>query len=94
MEGGMSLTVHKQNLSLVDDQEISAPEDAEFLHVAEQHGRPTLWYRCDIDKPDRLYQIAVCGTGHECPSADEAVYVGTFLMHGGALVWHVFVKPT
>jgi hypothetical protein len=70
------------------DSALSMPVGAETLHVAEQRGRWCLWVRVDpTQRAEEVRRFRVVGTGH---SHAEGEYVGTLLMDGGALVFHVF----
>lgn len=87
------ITVRKQRLALVDVQTLSLPLDTEPLHVAEQFGELCLWYRVNTDIiATQSLQIALCGTGRPCPASLDGKYLGTALLHGGALVLHAFVR--
>jgi hypothetical protein len=65
------------------------PSGAEILHVAEQGGVPCLWARVNPlnEKTRRL--IRTFGTGHPMPDSPGA-YIGTFMLAGEALVFHVY----
>lgn len=80
-------TVYKHTLHLDDTVEVVMPQGTELLSVGEQNGMLCLWARVDTRKPkvNRMFRIA--GTGHPAPTGN---FVGTVMMHGGALVWHVF----
>lgn len=87
------ITIYKQALAVTDIQTVSLPLGAEILFAREQRDAICIWYRCDSDQVvKREVEIAVCGTGHPCPPADEARYLGSALIYGGALVFHVFER--
>jgi hypothetical protein len=67
---------------------VNLPKNASILHVAEQHGGLAFWAMVDpeAEKEDAVFRIY--GTGWEI--ADDCEYVGTFMQHGGAFVWHLF----
>lgn len=83
-------TVWKYTLRVADVQTVEAPIGGTFIHAAEQHGSICVWYRCDPSQPKAYHQIAIVGTGHSAPV--DAYHVGSILMHGGALVLHVFAR--
>lgn len=63
------------------------------VHVAAQYGDVDilqLWTEEETEEV-ALIEAQVFGTGHEYP--DNGVAVGTVLVHGGELVWHVVVFP-
>lgn len=86
------MTVWKYTLLAADLQRIEMPAGAQILHVAEQHGELCMWALVDPDEPPVAHRFTVIGTGHIAPSR-PAAYVGSALMLGGSLVWHVFEVP-
>lgn len=95
--------VYKYELRIEEDIVLTLPRGAEILHVDVQaryslsvEGKPTLapedafvWALVDpsADQVDRRFRLA--GTGHSMPD-DGLTHVGSFLMAGGALVFHLF----
>lgn len=86
----MGLTIWKVILEPADVQDIEVPEGAELLTAREQHEQLCVWFKCDPSKPPSKRRLAICGTGH--PAPEGARYVGTGLLDGGQLVFHVFEK--
>ncbi len=86
----MTLTIWKLPLKAADVQEIKIPDGALILTAREQGGDICVWFRCDPSRPAKPRTIAVCGTGHPAPSAEEARYIGTAFL--GAFVFHVFER--
>jgi hypothetical protein len=81
------ITVHKYALPIDDIVSINMPDDPEPLCVAVQHDIVVMWVRVDTDRFVKPRRFRVAGTGH----ADaDGKYVGTVLLDGGALVFHVF----
>lgn len=68
--------------------EIEMPRGATVLCVQTQNGVPCLWAEVDTYEPTVQRRIDVYETGHEVPFSSR--YVGTFQLHGGALVFHVY----
>lgn len=66
---------------------LAMPAGARVVHVGDQHGLVTLWAEVDpaADREQRLFVFV--GTGHD---ADGGEYVGSAIVGGGALVWHVY----
>ena len=60
------------------------------MTVQIQHGMPQLWALVDEKAPIIYRTIATYGTGNMMPDGDPGEYVGTYQIHGGALVFHVF----
>jgi hypothetical protein len=81
------MSVWKFELRVDDLQEVRMPTGAELLCVATQGSVVMLWARVSPDARQSVRLIRIAGTGH--PDAD-GVYVGTFQLNGGALVFHVF----
>ena len=73
---------------------LQMPADAQVLTVQMQDGTPCLWAKVDPTKPAELRTFDVYGTGHTMPDDPPMLYVATFQMEGGALVWHVFEWPS
>jgi hypothetical protein len=65
-----------------------------ILHARELAGDIAVWYRCDDSATIRTRKMAVRATGDEAPAPDQADYVGTVILDGGATVWHVFERVT
>lgn len=68
---------------------ISMPAGAQLLAVQEQYGQPQLWALVDPTAAPSPRHFSIYGTGHEMPD-NPGQYVGTFQMHAGQLVLHVF----
>ena len=84
-------TVWKFPLRLIEQQVVLMPLGAEVVFVGVQQKAITLWARCDPTALKVPVHVAICGTGHPCPSEGEGEYVGSVLQDTG-LVWHVFVN--
>jgi hypothetical protein len=86
-------TIWKYTLDATNEQIIQMPRGARVLSCAMQHGELCIW-AFSVGQTilvDRTVQIR--GTGHSADGVDAKDFVGTVLMHGGNLVFHVFVKP-
>ena len=68
------------------------PEDAKLLHVADQHGVPTMWFEVDKDKLSESREFVVIGTGHEIHEEPWYVlnHIGSTM--SGVFVWHIYEK--
>ena len=85
------ITVYKYSLEPGDNVTVLMPEGAEILHVATQGDVPCIWARVDTERPKKPYIFHMRGTGHPNATGD---HVGSFLMHNGSLVFHLFcVSP-
>lgn len=68
------------------------PADAQILTVQVQHGVPCLWALVTPDNEPSTRVIEIFGTGHPVNEnmSIERVYIGTFQLRDGALVFHAF----
>lgn len=85
----MAMKIWKYPLQLTDDQTVSMPLGAQILHVAEQHEEVCLWALVNPEVMRADHAIRIIGSG-QAISDDPGKFVGTFMMHGGSLVFHVF----
>lgn len=81
-------TIWKYAVELKDRFEVDLPMGAEFLSVQSQFGRPQMWWLVDPRMPVTKCRFAVHGTGH--PVEGKKIYLGTFQIHDGELVFHLF----
>lgn len=88
-----TMVIHKYPLRFGGEaNNISMPRGAQLLHVAAQEtpvyaASVCVWALVDPEERMVTRQFLIVGTGHPVPAGK---YVGTALMDGGALVWHVF----
>lgn len=85
------LSIWKFEIPMHEGAEIMMPEGAEVLTVQAQRGEPFLWARVNPDAPKIKRLFAVHGTGHPIPD-DGRKHLGSFQLHGGSLVFHVFER--
>ena len=69
---------------------LEMPAGARVLSVGVQFGKPCLWALVDPAAPLVAHGFAVTGTGHQAGGLKPAAFVGTFQLHGGALIYHLF----
>ena len=82
-------TIYKYDLPIDDDINIPLPEGAVVLSVAMQdQGHPKIWAIVEPGSPTERRQFHWRGTGH--PLGNVGRFVGTVLIHSGALVFHLF----
>lgn len=83
-------TIYKYTLD-ANNTVLEMPMGAKVLSVASQGDDLCLWAKVDTEDPIEQRTFEVYGTGHPMPDDDEHLqFLGTALMHGGSLVWHVF----
>ncbi len=87
----MSKTIYKYPFEVVDEFTVDLP-DADILCVQVQGDTPCMWALVNPEAKPRRRTFLLRGTGHDC--ADQrirkATHVGTFQLHGGKLVFHLF----
>ena len=85
------IAVWKFPLALKDIAEVEMPAHAEALYVGVQGDSPFLWALVNQDAPRKTRRFRVAGTGHTLGPVGS--HVGSFMLVGGALVFHVFEMP-
>ena len=85
-------TVYKYPLQVVDRLVVTLPAGSRILTIQAQDDVPCIWavVNQDTDKLE-LRDFRIIGTGHPFPD-EWPIYVGTFQLMGGRLVFHVFTR--
>jgi hypothetical protein len=91
-------SVYKYPIPITDNVTIDLPVGAEILSVGVQkgvnvHGYPEavcLWALVTPASPVERRRFRVVGTGHPISSNENLKFIGTVMLEGGALVFHVF----
>ena len=84
----MNSTIYKYRLDITNQQVVSMPMGAKFLHAGpDPYGDPCVWYQVMPDDPKIDHTFFLVGTGNPIPSKAK-VHLGSFLM--GPLVLHLF----
>lgn len=82
-------TVYKYPLRLADVQAIRGRGLGKVLMGGFDSNRQlSVWVEADTDVPDVEIMLAIVGTGHPRPAADEGIYVNSII--DGAFVWHLY----
>jgi len=84
-------TIRKYEIKLEDEFTVKMPACARILCVQTQNGSPKIWaIVCPgLETVERKFKIR--GTGHnDARGMENDVYVGTFQISGGDLVFHLF----
>jgi len=85
------LTVYKYQVPIVDNFELELPVGAKILSFMEQRGAPCVWVLIDPDMHHEVRRFRLAGTGHPITiDPDELRFVGSVLLRGGDLVFHLF----
>lgn len=89
-------SIWKFSFSVGDEFYIKMPAGAQILHAGPQGNSSPLevyiWalVNTDPDAPQVKRRFALRGTGHPCDKLGDARHVSTFMLHDGALVFHLF----
>ena len=86
------MRIWKFPLEATDMQEITVPDGADLLSVANQNGTICLWVMVDPSAEPRRRYIEIIGTGNSF-SIDmgvDRVFIGTVIVN--PFVWHVFER--
>lgn len=91
----MRKTIWKFELETTDNQEIKMPVGAEILTVQVQGETLCLWALVDPSAEKETRHFEMIGTGHPINynTGVSRVYIGSYQLLGGELVFHVF-EPT
>lgn len=81
--------IWKFEIETTDNQTIGMPVGAEILTVQTQYGKPCLWALVNPDGNKEQRHIEIIGTGNPVKEASR-IYIGTYQLRDGALVFHVF----
>lgn len=84
-----NLRIYKYEIPIDDYVLIDMPEVVEYLCVQVQNNKPYLWAMVKTKSYVQTRGFFVVGTGHPMPK-DAGDYLGTFQLHNGGLVFHVF----
>lgn len=91
----MNRIIYKYTLEIEDEQKHILPRGAKILSVGNQIEKICVWVELEEGAiEDAEYTFFIRGTGH--PFDDSALlqptFLGTVLMAGGSLVWHVYYQ--
>jgi hypothetical protein len=81
--------IYKYVVPPLDTFDLALPAGARVLSVQTQEGRPHVWAEVDTDAPDERRRFECFATGQPMPAASR-VYVGTFQLDEGRLVYHLY----
>lgn len=85
------MTIYEYAVSITDEFTINIPDGANILSVGVQHEDPRLWAMVDPSRASVPHRFRLVGTGHPVNPDDSWRFIGTFQLHGGALVSHLFL---
>lgn len=84
-------TIWKYELAITDDQYVDMPIGAKPLSVDIQNGVPCMWVEVDSEKTPAQVHIMTVGTGYPVSHPKTSRFIGTYQLHGGSFVGHVYV---
>lgn len=84
------LKVYKYEIEPRKYTNLTMPKGARLLHFAAQRDVPTLWVLVNPEAETESRRFLIAGTGHDIKETDHPNYVGSCLMAGDSLVWHLF----
>jgi len=87
-------TVYKYPLEVTDQQTVRLPRDHKVLCVQTQYDKPFIWALVDTQSPNFDYLFHTIATGAPADRVKSRQYIGTYQLHDGALVFHVFMNET
>lgn len=82
--------IWKYTILVEDFLEIKMPVDSMVLTIQVQRGTPCLWVLVNPEAEKETRRFRLAGTGHPIESQHADMYIGTFQLHGGSLVFHLF----
>ena len=89
-------TIWKFFVEITDHVVINMPKGAKILKLDKQQGLLCLWCLVDDKAPDEQRYFRIFGTGRTLTKDDKAIplehmiYIDTFQLGGGKLVFHMF----
>jgi hypothetical protein len=89
--------IWKYPLPIEDDFFLALPKGAVVLSVQIQGSQPCIWVLIEHAQghgPTEKRHFMLYGTGHPIRHEGEWTFVGTFQLHGGSLVFHLFVEDS
>lgn len=84
-------SIWKFPLTTTGEQSVDMPQGAKILACQTQNNTPCLWCVVDVNAPREKRTFRIYGTGHEFRGGE---YVGTYQIHNGGLVFHVFEETS
>ena len=89
----MTKKIYKYEIPVQDDIRLDVPIGAKVLTVQadEKTGNPCIWMLVDpeeFDKEERRFRLS--GTGHPIEDENNHAYIGTFQIHRGEFIGHLF----
>jgi hypothetical protein len=84
------LTIYKYPVPVQDEPAVWLPQGARVLTVQTQREIPYIWALVDPKAYTTLRVFRLAGTGQPISETDDLRYIGTFQLHDGQFVFHLF----
>ena len=90
----MKKTIWKYTLETMDFQTLEIPKNAQLLTIQVQGTHCRLWALVDPEEATEERDFEIFGTGNpvHCDMGVVRSYIGSYQLHGGELVFHVFER--
>lgn len=83
--------IYKYAISVTDEQVIAIPDGSRILTVQRQRDHVFIWIEIDPEeKQMRTLQVYTVATG--ASFSGRGIYLGTYQLFGGDLIYHVYVE--
>ena len=83
-------TIYKYPIPFEDNFALDLPKGFKILSLQLQFNKPHIWALIDPKQPKVPKTFYLLGTGHPLPSDRDLKYIGTFQLHPGTVVGHLF----
>ena len=84
------MKIFKYTITPADHFELELPIGAQILTVQTQYGVPCIWCLVNPNLSTEIRRFRMAGTGHPINEDFTLIYIGTFQMSGGQLIFHLF----
>lgn len=82
-------TIYKYPVNASSIFTLEMPENAKILCVQTQNNQPCIWALVNTELPNTKRIFEVYATGEKC-NIEHQIYIGTFQLNNGSLVFHLF----
>lgn len=82
--------IYKYIIEIEDEILLEIPQHAQILSIQTQKDKPCIWAVVETDNPIVKRNLKLIGTGHEIKNYMNCNFIGTFQVHDGAGVFHLF----
>lgn len=85
------MKIYKYSLEVTDEQLIQLPKYAQFVSLQVIRGQPCAYFLVDENETEKeLIKFLTFGTGHDVMGVAWYKFLGTYQLHNGELVFHVW----